>query len=475
MNPLVRNAIGLALVACCLATLLATTTSARDPDWYRDVEYLTWNVRADEAEAARTTESSGEIYLQPSEEERDCGWYESCSCDGCSMSATSEWQSRVLCLCSQAKESGIAYNFAATQFYQGVTSGGLDEGFEYGGKIDQFVTLDSAKLGLWQGGSMIMHVETRFGQDVNQQAVGLAPVNVAMLYPNENEHDTAITGLQFTQAVTDEWQAAFGKFNSLDLFNMLYPQTGRGVTGFMNASMVIPLSVARVFPLSFMGAGALKLHGAQVQGGVMVYDPHNVTTTSGFDELGDNGANIFGFWRFFTDVGGLPGSQLFGFSGATGEFVSLDPAGFVIVPGEGIVAPQQSGSWAAIYILEQRLWQDCCNPDRNVGLLSQWCIADEQTCPFQWTANVAIQGQGLLAGRPQDTTGVGYFHTGLSSQFQSLLSPVLTLQDINGVELYYNAAVAEHFALTADLQVIEPADVTNDTAVVFGLRGTIAL
>jgi porin len=182
-----------------------------------------------------------------------------------------------------------------------------------------------------------------------------------------------------------------------------------------------------------------------------------------------------GFWRFFTETGGLPGSHMFGFVGSTGEFTSLEPAGFVIVPGQGIVATQQSDSWAAIYILEQRLWADCCNPQRNVGLLSQWCIADEETSPFQWTANVAIQGQGLLAGRPQDSAGVGYFFTGLSSEFQSLLSPVLDLHDVHGVEIYYNATLSKCFALTADLQVIEPAEVASDTAVVFGVRGSIAL
>jgi porin len=71
--------------------------------------------------------------------------------------------------------------------------------------------------------------------------------------------------------------------------------------------------------------------------------------------------------------------------------------------------------------------------------------------------------------------GVGFFYNGLSDEFENLLSPVLDLHDVNGVELYYSAALAKCFALTADLQVIEPAEVSLDTAVVFGLRGTIAL
>jgi porin len=454
MKALLRAARFAAIGALSSAMLFIAGVAASAADrleYYESIEYLTYDGNWDEA------------------------------CDGplvCSHGEASYGAQLKASIAGMAKsmaEQGIMYDVAATQFYQGVTSGGIEQEFAYGGKVDQFVILDSGKLGLWDGMTMNLHAETRFGEDVNRQAVGLAPVNVAMLYPNAGEHDTAITGLQFSQALNEEWQVAFGKFNGLDLFYMLYPQTGRGINGFMNTSVVIPLAVARVFPLSFLGAGVLKLRGTQVEGALLVYDPNDCTTTTGFDKLGDNGANIMGMYRFFMGTEELPGSHLFGFIGATGEYTSLDPAGFVFVPGQGIVVPQQSGSWAALYVLEQRLWADRCNPSRNVGLLSQWCLADEETCPFQWTGNVAIQAQGLSAGRPDDTAGVAYFYTGLSDDFRALVNPVVNLNDLQGVELYYNAAVAECFHLTADLQVINPAEISSDTAVVFGLRGTVGL
>jgi hypothetical protein len=59
--------------------------------------------------------------------------------------------------------------------------------------------------------------------------------------------------------------------------------------------------------------------------------------------------------------------------------------------------------------------------------------------------------------------GAEYSHTGVSND----------LQNVNGVELYYNMAVAKAFQVTTDLQVIEPADVRDDTAIVFGLRRTV--
>ncbi len=82
---------------------------------------------------------------------------------------------------------GITYAPGVTQFYQGVTSGGAEQEFEYGGKVDQFLILDGGKLGVWPGMTMTLHAETRFGNDINFDAVGFAPANVAMLYPKEGE------------------------------------------------------------------------------------------------------------------------------------------------------------------------------------------------------------------------------------------------------------------------------------------------
>jgi porin len=372
-------------------------------------------------------------------------------------------------------QQGIIYAPGVTQFYQGVARGGNEQDFDYGGKVDQFLILDGTKLGVWQGMTMTMHVESRFGEDVNFDAVSFAPANVAMLYPKEGEHDTAITGLTFDQVLNEDVHATFGKFNAVDMFYSLYPETGRGINGFMNASMVIPLAAARTVPLSFMGAGLTLYQDKQAEGGVLVFDPQNCTTTSGFDDMFDNGANIMGYWRFFTDINGLPGSHYFGGIWSTGEFVSFDPTGFVIVPGQGLVVDRQTGAYTLLYIFEQTLWMDGCNKKRNVTLLSQWGLAEPETSPVSWSANVGVQATGFNRSRPEDSFGVGYFHTGVSDDLKNALAPTINLQDVNGVEMYYNAAVNKFFHLTADFQVIEPADVTNNTALVFGLRGTIGM
>jgi len=235
------------------------------------------------------------------------------------------------------------------------------------------------------------------------------------------------------------------------------------------------MTVVRTIPLSFLGAGVLKMHEGQIQGSLLVYDSHNVPTTSGFENLFDNGANIAGMWRFFTEFRGLPGSHLFLGTWASGDFTSLDRTGWSFHPGVGLVAPQSTGSWSLLYALEQELWVDPCCEERSVGVLSQWGLADPETCPYAWTCNVSLQAEGLMACREQDTMGVGYFYNGLSGDMKNLFAPVLRPNDVQGVELYYNAAITPWFHLTTDLQFVQPGISANDTAVVLGLRGKIDL
>ena len=58
---------------------------------------------------------------------------------------------RMAAMANSMQPSGCIYNADAVQFYQGVTSGGAEQEFEYGGKVDQFLILDSGKLGLVAG------------------------------------------------------------------------------------------------------------------------------------------------------------------------------------------------------------------------------------------------------------------------------------------------------------------------------------
>ncbi|SFJ63940.1 carbohydrate porin [Planctomicrobium piriforme] len=371
-------------------------------------------------------------------------------------------------------ESGIAYQASLTQFYQGVAAGGSEQTFAYGGKVDQFVNFDGGKLGLWKGLLVTLHAETRYGETVILDAVGLAPVNANMLYPSLN-NTTSITGLTINQFLSEEFMVSAGTFNQLDLFTQIYPQIGRGVDGFMNISSLIPLSVSRPLNLSMLGVAATKLHGEQVQGALGVFNTANSTTTSSFDKLFVNGAVILGYYRLFTDFGDLPGSHALLGVYSSGRYTSVDPLNWAFIPNVGLVGQQISDSWNLTYIYEKKLWVDSANSKRNVGLMTMWGISDGNPNPIRWSGNVSVQGTGLFDARPSDSLGAAYFYTGLSGDFKTLAQPLISLQDVEGVELFYNAAVTPWFHLSPDLQVIQPADRSRDTALVIGLRGKIDL
>ncbi len=374
---------------------------------------------------------------------------------------------------SSLAQRGIVADLMLTQFYQGVASGGNEQTFEYGGKMDYIFTFQGDKLGLWQGLFVNLHAETRLGDAILLQAAGLAPANNNMLYPSV-DNTTAITGLLVNQALSEEWLVTAGKYNTLDLLTQLYPQIGRGLTGFMNFSTLIPLSLARTFPLSALGAGVTKLDQGRVQGALSVFDTYNSPTTSGFDNLFENGMVLIGYWRIFTNFAGLPGSHAVLGSYSSGTYTSLDPLNWAFLPDAGqIIAGEQTGAWNLTYFYEKKLWVDACSPQRNLGLLTSWGIADNDPSPCEWAGYVTLQGQGLSATRPADSCGVGYFYSGLSGNLQALFEPVLPLRDLQGVELYYNAALTPWFHLTGDLQFVEPASRANDTAIVCGLRGKL--
>lgn len=374
-----------------------------------------------------------------------------------------------------AADCGISADYSFTQFYQGVVSGGRSQEFQYGAKYDSYYCLQGEKLG-FDGLIGIMHVESRYGEDANSESGAMTYPNASMLYPLPGEWEWAITELVMMQSMGQRIAITGGKYNSVDLLNMLYRHQGRGIDGFMNLNFLLPATLLRTTNLSFNGAGVLAMQGAQIQSMLMVYDTQNSSTTVAPDLFAD-GSVVLGYHRFFTNFAGLPGSHgvLANYSNRT--YAVTDPLSYTVIPGEGIPAPQETGSWSLAYIADQLLYVDRCKPCRNLRFFSTWGLADKATSPYAWSAMVSLQASGLDCRRPADTLGVGYFYNGLSSDFKDRVSagPLPDVQDVQGVELYYNATVTPWFHLTGDLQVIENERVSDDTALILGIRASIDL
>jgi porin len=147
----------------------------------------------------------------------------------------------------------------------------------------------------------------------------------------------------------------------------------------------------------------------------------------------------------------------------------------VDVPGQGLVAAEETGSWAVYYNFDQYLWISEANTNRWLGIFGMSGFSDGNPNPVRWNTTVGLGAGGLIPGRERDTLGLGYFHMGISGDFKELLAgppaPAgLAQRDEQGVELYYNAALTRWCRLTADLQVVAPSTKQVDTTVLIGGR-----
>ncbi len=369
-------------------------------------------------------------------------------------------------------EHGITVDAMLTQFYQGVTQGAGRRRFRYGSKMDVFFNVDTGKLGLWQGGTLTSHVaDWQFGQSSIGDAVGLAPVNTALLTPKVGEPSYAVTSLQYTHQLGEGWAATFGRVNILDLWVGFFPNYGRGIDGFMNVSTMLSLSTIPSVPLVTNAAGVLKTGERGVEAGFLVLESQHSPTTVGLDF--PNGVTLLAVGRKYTDFGGQPGSHTLVGSYATGDYTSFDLNGWAILPDGGVEPAEQSGTWAAIYNGEQRLWVDRSNPARYTSMYGYVGFSDNESSPFGWTGSLSIESFGPLSSRPADRTGIAYFYQSLNSDFQSAFSLATPLNDVHGGEVYYNAAITPWFHWTFDVQVIDPAIEASDTAVVLATRARI--
>ncbi|HEY2157706.1 MAG TPA: carbohydrate porin, partial [Isosphaeraceae bacterium] len=185
------------------------------------------------------------------------------------------------------EERGLSFYVSSTQFEQGVAAGGFRQAFRWGGKFDMLAHFDSGKLGLWDGGMLDLFAESRLGQSVDDFAGTFSPTNLAMFFPAPDKQVTAITGLKYTQAITDQAGVFFGKLNALngDRERFLrYPLTSR----FWNAAFNFNLALDR-YPYSAPGAGFYAVLERGPALAFLVLNSYNSPRTSGLENLGRNG------------------------------------------------------------------------------------------------------------------------------------------------------------------------------------------
>ena len=86
-------------------------------------------------------------------------------------------------------------------------------------------------------------------------------------------------------------------------------------------------------------------------------------------------------------------------------------------------------------------------------------MSDGKVNPVKNAYNVGLTGNGIVAGRPNDTFGIGWWRVELSDDLFPVLGRRLDidLDREDTVEMYCNCAVAKSISVSLDLQGANPA------------------
>jgi len=374
---------------------------------------------------------------------------------------------------TRLRDCGVTLDVYSTNFYAGVASGGLQEQFRYRGRMDYLLNVDGEKAGLWKGSFLTLHGETVYGDSINQSTGALLPAVLAEAVPQATGYVTALTGVKFTQFLSESFLLYAGKINTLDDFYQPFTGGARGVDGFMNTGFLFNPVYDRTIPYSTYGAGFAYLKNLEPVFSFAVMDATDSPTTSGFDTFFRNGAVLYSAINIPSKFFGLPGHQ--GISGtySSRSYTSLDRSAYINAIILNTAAPTKTGSWSLTYNLDQAVYVDPQNPKRSWGLFGNLGLADQNPSPFRWFASIGLGGSSPLQSRKLDTFGIGYYYLGLSPGLRNLAPVLLPLRDEQAVEVFYNIAITPWCRITPDLQVVFPARKDADTALFLGLRAKL--
>jgi porin len=357
-------------------------------------------------------------------------------------------------------DQGLTIKVNFTQYYQGLLAGTNSGGFDYGGRVDAFIDLNTEKAELWKGGGLHSHIEYRYGEIQPFDGKGLWPVNAAEILPLGGSDRVVASSLYLSQKFGDQVSLILGKINAVDLLAGDLFFGGWGTERFMNIAFVAPPSGV-VPPVIMGGIAVIKLPPVALT--LMVFDPNDQTNNYWVDDLFSDGVNVS---LGGTYVGKIANRTTTYNLTATYSSKDSQDLGEILLPLVGQRAGNKDGSYNIAFQFSHLFYQNPENPALGWGLFLKAAIADGNPNPIQSSVIIGLGGKNLFKNRPYDSFGLGYYYYNFSNDLEESLDPLerlgITFGDEQAIELFYNFAVSPWFILGADLQYIKPARSDED-------------
>lgn len=379
---------------------------------------------------------------------------------------------------SRWRDKGVTLETGLTQFYQGIASGGVEDGSEYNGTLQAKTEFDLGKLAGWQFWSVELKAEMRFGGPLLLGTGAINPVNTAAIIPGSDGTKFSITAANVTKLFPVNlkegklWALSAGRYNIVDLLDEDF-FAGNGTERFLNIAQIGPLTILRQVPLITNAINVAYIRGGQPFVTFALIDPNDHSLDVGIDDLFADGVTLSPGISFPAKHFGKTSKHSFGGAITTKEYTPFDAIRQVIIPGPPLVPIEpQGGSWSVNYVFRQYVVERAARD--GWGLFTQLAFADDATSPVTTFWDIGLGGNGLFSARPRDEFGVAYAYTDLSDELKDNLDlPILGIQRLRAehqFEAYYNLHVTPWLQLTGDLQILRAVRPGVDAATVPGVR-----
>jgi len=376
---------------------------------------------------------------------------------------------------TQLAEKGVLFELDVTQILQGNAHGGKDtnNAFRYSGSVDYYIKLDTARMGLWPGGLLAFHGETKIGDNVNPKVGSLMAPNFQGLLPVPGEPGTTtLSEFYFGQALSEQFVLVLGKLDGTSLADR-NAFTGDQRTQFMNVGFKVNPVLFYGTPYTTMVAGAVwrPTKWLDVITAVTDNDQEGAATMTGFNTAfhGRDWYTVTQEYDFTWKPFGKTGHQRLGWFWTSRDFAELSGDGRIQFPRGLSLADIETSpdTWGIYYNFDQYLFTEADDPEQGVGVFGRFGYGGEPNI-FEQFYSFGVSGKGSIPARDRDTWGVGYYHANISDD----IDPAFGLSSEQGVEAYYNIEITPWCHLSPDLQVIvDPGGSSrNYVAVVYGLR-----
>jgi porin len=351
---------------------------------------------------------------------------------------------------------GVAFDLSLTQIGMSVVDGGKNQGWEYTGRGNLTINVDTGKLGLWPGGSFMVEFEGNYNKSINLDTGAIMPVNTSQFFPTAGKREVNIPAVAFTQFLSQHFAVMLGKLDTISADANEFAH-GKGDKQFFNLSFNINPAALLTSPSSALGAGVMVLPTGDPGAAIITLtaiDADGVANRSGFDTAFDGDTTYALEGRVRTNFFGLTGHQLAGGTYSSKDYAYLSQdLRFIIMEG---AIEKEDHSWCFYYNFDQYLYEP--RREQGVGIFGRFGASDGDANPVHYIYSIGVGGKGVIPGRSLDSFGLGYYFIDISSpKFTGPISAREFFRDEYGVEAYYSIAITPWMQLTPDIQVIRPA------------------